>query len=427
MNGEHVGAWTMDRRGHKFEYSEDWLANPLTRPLSLSMPLRAAAEPYTGARVESFFDNLLPDSIDIRRRIQGRVGASSVRAFDLLGEIGNDCIGAVQLVHQLDDASNVGSISGEPLSASQVAARLRGSVTAGIPGVSEDDFLRLSLAGAQEKTGLLWHGKRWYKPTGATPTTHIIKLPMGRVGIEQADLSTSVENEWLCSRLLHAYGLPVANADIVQFDDDLTALVVERFDRRLASNKRWWIRVPQEDFCQATGTSSAQKYQADGGPGIEQVMQLLLGSVNAKSDRLQFLTSQVLFWLLCAPDGHAKNFSVFIEAQGRYRLTPMYDVISAYPFIGRGRQKIAAQRIKLAMAWLGRNRHYGWSSVQYRHLHSTAHKTGMQAEIDGVLARIVDNTGPAIESVNSSLPAGFPQQVADTIFTGLREKVEKLG
>ncbi|MFK5208851.1 HipA domain-containing protein, partial [Glaesserella parasuis] len=43
---------------------------------------------------------------------------------------------------------------------------------------------------------------------------------------------------------------------------------------------------------------------------------------------------QFLFWLLAAIDGHAKNFSLAIEKQGRYHLSPVYDVLSAYPMLG---------------------------------------------------------------------------------------------
>jgi serine/threonine-protein kinase HipA len=84
--------------------------------------------------------------------------------------------------------------------------------------VDESEALRISLAGAQEKTALLWHGGAWLRPQGSTPTTHILKLPLGLVGQRKADFSTSVENEWLCMNLLAEYGLPVAQTAIPQFD-----------------------------------------------------------------------------------------------------------------------------------------------------------------------------------------------------------------
>ena len=46
------------------------------------------------------------------------------------------------------------------------------------------------------------------------PTTHIFKLPLGLVGGMQANMRTSVENEWLCAKIRRAYGLLVARCDI---------------------------------------------------------------------------------------------------------------------------------------------------------------------------------------------------------------------
>ena len=98
MNGEHVGEWQRlsgDRQ--EFVYAESWLASAAARPISLSLPLRPHARPYRKA-VAEFFDNLLPDSRAIRERIQRRFAASSTGAFDLLREIGRDCVGALQLL-----------------------------------------------------------------------------------------------------------------------------------------------------------------------------------------------------------------------------------------------------------------------------------------------------------------------------------------
>jgi len=52
-----------------------------------------------------------------------------------------------------------------------------------------------------------------------------------------------------------------------------------------------------------------------------------------------------VFWLLAAIDGHAKNISTFLTPGG-YRLTPLYDVMSAalYP-------QFLAQKAKLAMSF----------------------------------------------------------------------------
>ena len=98
-------------------------------------------------------------------------------------------------------------------------------------GQADGEGFRISLAGAQEKTAFLRYKGKWQRPDKATPTSHIFKLPMsGRMGREQIDMSASVENEWLCSRIVAAFGLPVAACEMARFEDQ-RALIVERFDR----------------------------------------------------------------------------------------------------------------------------------------------------------------------------------------------------
>jgi serine/threonine-protein kinase HipA len=159
----------------------------------------------------------------------------------------------------------------------------------GILGREFNDCLRLSIAGAQEKTALLWHEGQWLIPHGSTPTTHIFKLPLGHLGIDRRlDLSSSVENEWLCLRILQAYGLNVPKAAMLRFEDQ-KVLVVERFDRELHKSARWWLRLPQEDFCQVTATPSLLKYESEGGPGMARIANYLQSSQHAERDLADFL------------------------------------------------------------------------------------------------------------------------------------------
>jgi serine/threonine-protein kinase HipA len=285
--------------------------------------------------VSSFFENLLPDSSEIRQRIRNRYRAASLSAFDLLSEIGRDCVGAIQLLPENEAPSLTGRIEGRPIDEHEMATILKGLTAMGMGGRAIDEEFRISLAGAQEKTALLWHEGRWLVPHGSTPSTHILKLPLGRIGGLGLDMTGSVENEWLCSKITTAMGLKTAHCEIARFED-VTALVVERFDRRRTDDGKHILRLPQEDFCQITGTPASGKYESDGGPGIEAIMSILFGSQEAAKDRETFFTAQALSWLLAAPDGHAKNYSVFIERGGRFRMTPLYDIMSAYPVIGHG-------------------------------------------------------------------------------------------
>ncbi|MDV2450582.1 HipA domain-containing protein [Xanthomonas hortorum] len=324
MNGLRVALWREDMQGARLTYLSEWLHSPQARPLSLSLPLLPEGQSHRGDVVTHYFDNLLPDSSDIRRRMRERFKTDSASTFDLLQAVGRDCVGAIQLLAIDAEPEHLRSIQNRALTDNEVADVLRGVTAPLLPGQHGDnDNFRLSLAGAQEKTALLHHQHQWCVPMGSTPSTHIFKLPLGLVGNMRADMQASVENEWLCAQLLAAFGIPVAVTTMGRFQEQ-RALIVERFDRRLSPDGQWWMRLPQEDLCQAFGVSSSKKYESDGGPGIVAIMELLRQS-SQPSDREIFFKTQILFWLIAATDGHAKNFSLMIEPGGRFRMTPLYE------------------------------------------------------------------------------------------------------
>ncbi|MCM2358462.1 MAG: type II toxin-antitoxin system HipA family toxin [Geobacteraceae bacterium] len=422
MNGRKVGRLTKTSSGRlQFSYFEEWLSWDLGRPLSLSLSL--TQETYAGEVVENYFDNLLPDSQPIRNRIQARFAARSNRCFDLLWHVGRDCVGALQLSPEDAAILDVQRVESVPLSEAEIADTLRNYQTMPLGMGRESDF-RISIAGAQEKTALLFLDNRWCRPLGVTPTSHIFKLPIGRIAHSGMDLSDSVENEWLCHLVLKAYGLPVANAEIISFDG-VKVLVVERFDRRWAEDGSWLIRLPQEDMCQALGVPPALKYESDGGPGSERIMNLLLGSAEGLRDRRMFMTLQVLFWLLAAIDGHAKNFSIFLLPGGSYRLTPAYDIMSAYPLVAK--RQLERQNLKMAMAVKGNTSHYQWMRIMYRHWLSSAGRCRFSAEeMSAVIAELLDRMDDVIEAVTGQLPQSFPSEVSEAIFEGMRNARDRL-
>lgn len=428
MNGERVGHWhNAAKEQQGFQYEPDWIASAAARPLSLSLPFLPGNALHRGPAVHAYFDNLLPDSQPIRARIASRYQTQSQEAFALLRKIGADCVGAVQLLPEDEHPEQLHTIRSRPLTENEVSEILAGVTATGALGHADrGDELRISIAGAQEKTALLWHQGQWQLPLGATPTTHILKLPLGRIATLGVDLSTSVENEWLCSKLLAAYGLPIANCEMARFGE-YPALIVERFDRRLAADKRWWIRLPQEDLCQALAVPSWQKYEADGGPGVPAIQEVLQGSERRDQDREQFFRAQLLFWMLAAIDGHAKNFSLFIGAGGRYRSTPLYDVISAWPFVGSGSDKMPRRKLKMAMAVHGESKHYDLDAMQRRHWSSTARKCALGIDVESMIDTLIAQTPEVIARIESGLPASFPASVAEPVFEGLRQSAARLG
>lgn len=427
MNGERVGTLFKTPSGaHQFQYAASWVKMPGSCPISLSMPLRQPC--YQGDEVHHFFDNLLPDTPEVRSRVVRRYHADSNEPFDLLRCIGQDCVGGLQLVAEGAPAPDCRHIAYKYLSDTELERILTG-YESGLPlgMIREAEGFRISIPGAQEKTALLYIDGRWCLPIAATPTTHIIKLPIGKIEGHSysIDLSQSVENEYLCTLIAKECELPVPHCFIMQVNK-IKALAVERFDRRYAMDRSSIIRVPQEDFCQVLNVPSERKYESHGGPGIADIMAKLQGSDTPERDRYLFMKSQVLFWLLAATDGHAKNFSVFIEPEGGVRLSPFYDILSMYPaFGGRG---LHPRNAKLAMgltATKGKKRSI--EQIFPRHFYQTAKAVGFeQAQMTQIMREFAEYTDSVIERVSNQLPTSFPAHVAKTILNGFKARAMRL-
>jgi serine/threonine-protein kinase HipA len=401
-----------------FRYDRNWLDREAAFPVSLSLPLREDA--WRGAPVAAVFENLLPDSDALRKRVADKVGAAGYDAYSLLTAIGRDCVGALQFI--ADDAEAPGDsigISGEPVDEEAVEQLLTNLAQAPL-GLSRDDDFRISVAGAQEKTALLRFEGRWLKPHGTTPTTHIFKTQIGQLpnGI---DLSNSVENEFYCLRLLKHLGLPVSHAEIMTFRQT-KALVVERFDRAWRDGRL--IRLPQEDCCQALSVPPARKYQSDGGPGMVEIANLLKGADQPADDHRTLFQAQLVFWLIGATDGHAKNFSVFLHPGGGYSLTPLYDVLTAQPSLEAHR--IGRKRIKLAMS-IGNNRHFRMDEIAARHFFQTAEKAGLSRSlIRKAIEDIASKMDEKIMALEAELPADFPQALHEAVKAGVQARMPLL-
>lgn len=426
MNGERVGTWSQSSHAQQsLQYDPTWITQSNTRPLSLSLPFTPGNLPLKGDEVRHYFENLLPDSNAIRERLATKYRANSTDAYHLLQAIGRECVGAVQLLPEGLAPENVYQIECEALSDVEIEKILSNVTRTGpLQARDEDEDFRISIAGAQEKTALLWHQKKWQRPLGATPTTHIFKLPLGLIA-NVGDLNNSVENEWLCAQILREYGLPVAECELAQFGTQ-RVLVVKRFDRKLSADKKWITRLPQEDFCQALGVSPLRKYEADGGPGIEGILKILENSNTRETDRNHFYSAQILFWMLAATDGHAKNFSLFLGAGGTYRLTPFYDVLSAWPYmVGKG-AKLSKKKAKLAMAIRSKNAHYLIDEIQRRHWNEMARRCGLGLNAENLIQELIERTPEVIKRVAASLPKDFPETISATVFEGLQNSAIKL-
>ncbi|AXK42283.1 type II toxin-antitoxin system HipA family toxin [Erythrobacter aureus] len=418
LNNRLVGRLRRQANGAvDFQYDEGWLAWEHAMPVSNSLQLRE--DRYVGAPVIAVFDNLLPDNRDIRSRVAEKMGAKGTDAYSLLSAVGRDCVGALQFLPDGEEPSALDAIEGEEIAEAGIAEILSNLKAAPLGLERERDF-RISIAGAQEKTALThWKGK-WLLPHGTTPTTHIFKPQIGELpnGI---DLSNSVENEFLCLEICRNFGIPTTECEIQHFEGK-PALIVQRFDREIDGDRI--LRQPQEDMCQAMGVPPDIKYQSDGGPSMFDVLTFLRGSDTPTEDQANFLKANILFWLLGATDGHAKNFSVAMGLGGRFSLTPLYDVLSAEPSFADG--KIPQGKYRLAMS-VGKNRHYRIDEIMPRHFMQTADRAGFSVDdARALFEQIKAQAEEVLQTTFDSLPNEFPSALVDGLSAGFIDRLRLL-
>lgn len=411
INGRPAGRLEKETSGAvSFRYDRNWLDWPNAFPISLSLPLQPSA--WRGAPVAAVFDNLLPDNPEVRRQVAERTGARGADTFSLLEEIGRDCVGAMQFLPDGLDADGSGAIEAEDIGDGQIETMLANLSRAPL-GIDRDEGFRISIAGAQEKTALLFHEGRWKRPAGTTPTTHILKPQLGRIPTAsgEVDLSHSVDNEHYCLALMRALGLETAKTEIATFGER-RVLVVERFDRTWRADG-CLLRLPQEDLCQALSIPSSRKYQDRGGPGVLDILGRLQESDDPQRDRAAFFKSQILFWLIGATDGHAKNFSLFLRPGGRFELTPFYDVLTAQPAFDA--KQIRHKDFRLAMS-LGATPHYRIDDVLGRHFVESGKAAGlgpvlMRQVVDELLAA----AGTAPDRALAEMPKDFHAEAHEAV------------
>lgn len=205
----------------------------------------------------------------------------------------------------------------------QVAQRLRDLRQDATTWLGRTFSGQFSLAGAQAKTALFYDGRRWGIPSGATPTTHILKPAVAR--FDDHDL-----NEHLCLDAARRTGLSAVRTRVERFEGE-TAIVVTRYDR--LDRDAGVVRVHQEDLCQALGIHPRDKYQTEGGPSPRDIVRLfrrVMPASIADHATWSFVDALIWNWLIAGTDAHAKNYSVLLAA-GDVRLAPLYDIASALP------------------------------------------------------------------------------------------------
>jgi serine/threonine-protein kinase HipA len=313
LNDKKVGLIEKTTTGkQRLVYDDTYVASKKSIPISLSLP--ATRKRHDTTSTTNFMWGLLPDNALVLQRWGVEYGVSPNNPFGLLAAVGEDCPGAIQLLHPGLDF--VGREGVAWITDDELKTRIRNLKADPAAARQPNDTGRISLPGAQTKTALYRTGTRWGVPKGRTPTTHILK-PEPIPGL--------AANEHFTLLLMRSAGLPTAESEVLDVDG-IPTFVTKRYDRFVPSSGQV-RRIHQEDMCQALGIPPSKKYQADGGPGIPEIMSILRHSANPQADRDRFMRAQAFNMIVGNGDAHAKNYSILYAAGGAYRLSPFYDVI----------------------------------------------------------------------------------------------------
>lgn len=314
-----------------FAYDESYLKMPSAMPLSLSLPL--SARRYTGYEAMPFFEGLLPEG-DVREAVARQFHVSAMRPMELIRVLGKDCAGDVVVLEEGDsyDLPEEAAYVPLPSALEEIARYPYGAISR-----LRAEY-RLSLAGDQEKIAL-FHDDRaplsegWFAPLAGAPSSHIIK-PQATDRFPFLAL-----NEFICMEAARAMGFDVPDTALVPGEHPL--FVIRRYDRERSEESgdgapQMLRRVHQEDFCQAIGLTSGEKYETQKTHHAQDMAALLVGYAARPIEALGELFRRIaLNYLIGNCDAHLKNYSLFLREGAAVSLAPIYDVVCTTIYDGR--------------------------------------------------------------------------------------------
>lgn len=322
--GQVMGTITQAHRSspYVFTYRDDYSGG---LPLSTLMPIGSR---HSGKVVEAFIEGLLPEDQGTRIRWGRELGVAWDDSLALLAHMGWDAPGAVQFCAP-DDLKALRARSSEmrPVTDDEIAARLRDLRNRDTASWTLPDE-HWSLAGQQAKFALAGLSTGWHEALGSAATTHILKPGVGR-------LHHQALVEHATMRAAATLGIEVAHTEFVRFGDEEAAIVIQRYDRFVRPDDSV-LRIHQEDFCSASGRLPAQKYEADHGPGLADLMRVATRNANDAEAAARAIGDFVSFnYIAGAPDGHAKNISLLLTPTN-IQVAPLYDLATSLPYEGGG-------------------------------------------------------------------------------------------
>ncbi len=308
----------------RFAYFEHYLQDRNAVPVSISLPLQQ--ESFSAERTKLFFEGLLPEGFT-RRSVAQWLHLDENDYLSILHQLGRECLGAICIL--TEDETQTASY--EKIAEQQVRDLAAEGAQKSAEIVTKS---HLSLTGASGKVGLYYdaQGDQWYLPEGTAPSTHIVKQSHVR-------LEGIVTNEQLSMMTAAKCGIEVPDSFIIDLGngrDNEVLYATKRYDRTFegAANEITGLPCPlrlhQEDFAQAMGVSSAQKYEKNHAGYMQGMFEVLRQfSANPIVDQQKLWDMIIFCFLLGNTDAHIKNFSLLYGKDLRgIRLAPAYDLVS---------------------------------------------------------------------------------------------------
>lgn len=400
LSDKHIGILEKDGYGGvNFQYSDN-----ADRILSLSLPIQK--EPFENKQCKGFFNGLLPESEHIRIAIGKKYGINPKNDFSILQAIGYDCAGAVSFFDGDDEQT--------PLKHLQEFYEIEYSL------FSEDELekfinelpqkplatgiedMRLSLAGAQDKTSVIVvYGQIGY-PKNNVPTSHIIKPAIN--GYDE-----TIENEFICIKSAEKLGIKVPDVKIC-YANKIKYLLIQRYDRELIANKI--KRIHQEDFCQASNIPSVYKYQSEGGVDFKRCFEILRVTSQPAVAINQFIQLMIFNYLIGNNDAHGKNFSILHYDNGEIKFAPAYDILCSqvYPELSN----------KMAMKIGG---HYNHDEILLRHFEKFANENNISFT---QLKKVIKNQCEILPDIVDNVINSFENKIGKDILSVAQKNCTRL-
>ena len=300
-----------------FAFTEAYIADQSRPTLSLSFKdtigaLIVDSRP-TQTRLPPFFANLLPEGA-LRDYLAERAGVKSEREFFLIGALGRDLPGALE-IRPASDPVPLGENAAAPNEPTL--------------GMEPDVGLRFSLAGVQLKFSAVQDtAGRFTIPDDGVGGSWIVKLPSAR-------FPNLPENEFAMMELARRVDIAVPDTKLIPVNQISglprrieavgdCAYVIKRFDRAHGGEQ-----IHIEDFAQVFGVYPERKYKRASYRNIAEVLWAETGETGI----VEFLRRLVFNVLIGNADMHLKNWSLIYPDRRRAALAPAYDFVSTIAYL----------------------------------------------------------------------------------------------